>query len=41
MWLPGPLYESLPYLYNLGGVPFICATLYIGLEAPGPAVVRA
>ena len=35
MWLPGPLYESLPYLYILGGVLFIAGTLYIGMHAPG------
>jgi hypothetical protein len=35
MWLPGPLYESLPYLYILGGVLFICGAFYIGDEAPG------
>ncbi len=35
MWLPGPLYESLPYAYIVGGVLFISGTLYIGLNAPG------
>lgn len=35
MWLPGPLYESLPYIYVLGGVLFISGTLYIGVSAPG------
>lgn len=35
MWLPTPIYESLPYLYLLGGVLFISGTLYIGLAAPG------
>jgi len=33
MWLPGPLYESLPYAYIIGGVLFISGTLYIGLDA--------
>lgn len=35
MWLPAPLYESLPYLYVLGGVLFISGTFYIGVNAPG------
>ena len=35
MWLPAPLYESLPYLYVLGGVLFIAGTLYIGVNAVG------
>jgi hypothetical protein len=33
MWLPGPLYESLPYAYIIGGVLFISGTLYVGLNA--------
>jgi hypothetical protein len=35
MWLPGPLYESMPYCYLLGGSLFITGTLYIGIDAPG------
>lgn len=35
MWLPGPIYESLPYFCVLGGVLFISGTLYIGLSADG------
>lgn len=35
MWIPTPIYESLPYAYVLGGVLFIAGTLYIGLSAPG------
>jgi len=35
MWLPAPVYESLPYLYVIGGVLFISGTLYIGFGAPG------
>jgi hypothetical protein len=35
MWLPGPIYESLPYAYIIGGVLFISGTLYIGLSSPG------
>ena len=41
MWLPAPIYEALPYLYVLGGVPFIAGTLYIGLTAPGAALYIA
>jgi hypothetical protein len=35
MWIPGPIYESLPYLYTLGGALFISGTLYIGINTPG------
>lgn len=35
MWIPTPIYESLPYACVLGGVLFISGTLYIGLSAPG------
>jgi uncharacterized membrane protein len=38
MWLPGPVYESLPYAYIVGGVLFISGTLYLGLDAPGAAL---
>jgi len=38
MWLPGPIYESLPYVYVIGGIMFILGTLYIGLTAPGAAL---
>ena len=41
MWIPGPLYESLPYLYILGGVLFISGTLYIGVTAPGASLYIA
>lgn len=41
MWIPGPLYESLPYLYILGGVIFISGTLYIGVTAPGASLYIA
>lgn len=33
MWLPGPLYESMPYLAVIGGVLFICGTVYIGFTS--------
>ncbi len=32
MWVPTPIYESLPYAYVIGGVIFISGTLYIGLS---------
>lgn len=35
MWIPGPIYESLPYLYIIGGVLFISGTIYVGLETAG------
>lgn len=35
MWLPGPLYEALPYVYIVGGVLFIAGTVYLGLDASG------
>ena len=35
MWLPTPIYEALPYAYVLGGVLFICGTLYIGVGSAG------
>jgi len=41
MWIPGPLYESLPYLYILGGVIFISGTLYIGVTASGASLYIA
>ena len=41
MWLPGPVYESLPYAYITGGVLFIAGTIYIGLNAPGASLYIA
>ncbi|MDA0994843.1 MAG: hypothetical protein O3A13_14580 [Proteobacteria bacterium] len=35
MWIPGPIYESLPYAYIFAGVLFISGTLYVGLDTPG------
>ena len=32
MWLPTPVYESLPYVYVLVGLLFISGATYIGLE---------
>jgi hypothetical protein len=33
MWLPGPVYECLPYAYVVAGVLFVAGTAYTG---PGP-----
>ncbi len=41
MWLPAPLYESLPYIYLLSGTLFISGTLYIGVSAPGATLYLA
>ena len=38
MWLPGPIYESLPYLYIVGGVLFISGTLYVGVASNSAAL---
>lgn len=38
MWLPGPVYESLPYAYIIGGVLFVSGTMYIGINAPGASL---
>lgn len=31
MWLPAPVYESLPYAYVVVGILFISGATYIGL----------
>lgn len=41
MWIPGPVYESLPYIYVLCGGLFIFGTLYIGVTAPGATLYIA
>ena len=41
MWLPGPIYECLPYLYIVGGVLFISGTLYVGVATNGAALYIA
>ncbi len=41
MWLPAPLYESLPYTYLLIGALFIFGTMYIGVSAPGATLYFA
>lgn len=41
MWLPTPIYESLPYVYILCGALFFFGTLYIGVTAPGATLYIA
>lgn len=41
MWLPTPVYESLPYVYVLCGALFFFGTLYIGVTAPGATLYIA
>ena len=41
MWLPGPIYESLPYLYIVGGVLFVSGTLYVGVASNSAALYIA
>ena len=30
MWLPTPVYESLPYAYIIGGALFVSGAIYLG-----------
>ena len=41
VWLPGKLYESLPYLYVVTGSLFNAGIIYVGLDAPGAAYYLA
>lgn len=34
MWLPEPVYKSLPTLYAAMGACFILGVFYVGLDAP-------
>ena len=34
MWLPEPIYKSLPTLYAAMGACFIVGVFYLGLDAP-------
>jgi len=34
MWLPDPVYKSLPTLYATMGACFILGVFYVGLDAP-------
>lgn len=35
MWLPEPIYESLPYLYVVCGALILSAAIYIGIGTAG------
>lgn len=41
MWLPTPVYKSLPTLYATMGALFILGVFYIGLDAPMSPVYLA
>ena len=37
MWLPEPVYKSLPALYGVMGILFILGVIYLGVDTPmGP-----
>lgn len=37
MWLPEPIYKSLPTLYGVMGICFILGVIYVGVDTPmGP-----
>lgn len=37
MWLPDPIYKSLPTLYGVMGILFILGVMYVGVDTPmGP-----
>ena len=41
MWLPDPVYKSLPTLYAAMGACFIVGVFYLGLDAPMSPVYLA
>lgn len=41
MWLPDPVYKSLPTLYAAMGACFILGVFYVGLDAPMSPVYLA
>lgn len=41
MWLPEPVYKSLPTLYAAMGACFILGVFYVGLDAPMSPVYLA
>ena len=41
MWLPEPVYKSLPTLYAFIGACFIIGVFYLGLDAPMSPVYLA
>ena len=34
MWLPEPIYKSLPTLYGVMGILFIIGVIYLGFDTP-------
>ncbi len=34
MWLPEPIYRSLPTLYGVMGILFILGVIYVGVDTP-------
>jgi hypothetical protein len=34
MWLPEPIYKSLPTLYGVMGILFILGVIYVGVDTP-------
>lgn len=34
MWLPEPIYKSLPTLYGVMGILFIFGVMYVGVDTP-------
>jgi hypothetical protein len=42
MWLPEPIYKSLPTLYGVMGILFFLGVMYVGFDAPmGPVYLAA
>lgn len=41
MWIPGPVYESLPYAYIVGGVLFLAGTAYAHPPPPMDSIYLA
>jgi hypothetical protein len=42
MWLPEPIYESLPYLYVVCGALILSSAIYVGIgAAAGPYYILA
>ncbi len=35
MWLPEPIYESLPYVYVVCGALMLAGAIYVGIGAAG------
>ena len=41
MWLPTPVYESLPCAYVIGGALFVSGALYLGSGVPAASFYLA